>query len=116
MCVRVRENMFVYTRRIEEAEEHHWFEMRKMERLIQAKARERDDVCLPPPAPVFLDFCRVCSQSHTLVVKRLRWRPRICQQDEREGFNKNYQSTSVQLASAGADHTVKIFNINTLTL
>ncbi|MCJ8746241.1 hypothetical protein PDJAM_G00139520 [Pangasius djambal] len=56
------------------------------------------------------------SQSHTLVVKRLRWRPRVCQQDESEGLNKNHQSTSVQLASAGADHTVKIFNINTLTL
>lgn len=49
VCVREREHVYVYTRRIEEAEEHHWFEMRKMERLIQAKARERDeDVCLPP--------------------------------------------------------------------
>ncbi|KAI5621846.1 elongator complex protein 2 isoform X1, partial [Silurus asotus] len=54
------------------------------------------------------------SQSHTLVVKRLRWRPRVCQQEDTEVWN--HQSTSVQLASAGADHTVKIFNINTLAL
>ncbi|XP_027031416.2 elongator complex protein 2 isoform X2 [Tachysurus fulvidraco] len=58
-----------------------------------------------------------CSQSHTLVVKRLRWRPRVCQQDQSDDFDKNHQNTnSVQLASAGADNVVKIFNIDTLTL
>ncbi|TSK31449.1 Elongator complex protein 2 [Bagarius yarrelli] len=50
------------------------------------------------------------SQSHTLVVKRLCWRPRVYQQDP------DHRITSVQLASAGADHAVKIFNINTHTL
>ncbi|XP_051519316.1 elongator complex protein 2 [Myxocyprinus asiaticus] len=49
-------------------------------------------------------------QSHTLVVKRLRWRPRQGRagqdkEDENEG------QSWVQLASAGADHAVKIFNI-----
>ncbi|XP_054619533.1 elongator complex protein 2 [Dunckerocampus dactyliophorus] len=42
------------------------------------------------------------SQSHTMAVKRLRWRPRV--EDE--------EATSrVRLASAGADHAVKIFSI-----
>ncbi|XP_036372087.1 elongator complex protein 2 [Megalops cyprinoides] len=53
------------------------------------------------------------SQSHALTVKRLRWRPRAGragQEDENEG------AAWVQLASAGADHSVKIFNINRLAL
>uniref|UniRef100_A0A672IEB8 Elongator complex protein 2 n=1 Tax=Salarias fasciatus TaxID=181472 RepID=A0A672IEB8_SALFA len=49
------------------------------------------------------------SQSHTLAVKRLRWRPTAgraeCEVEDEE-------SSWVQLASAGADHSVKIFNIN----
>lgn len=70
-----------------------------------------------PSVTVFLDPSRACSQSHTLVVKRLRWRPRVYQQDRSDDFDKNHQNTnSVQLASAGADNVVKIFNIDTLTL
>nr|XP_057903342.1 elongator complex protein 2-like isoform X1 [Doryrhamphus excisus] len=42
------------------------------------------------------------SQSHTLAVKRLRWRP-IAEDEE--------ATSCVQLASAGADHAVKIFSI-----
>ncbi|XP_036422308.1 elongator complex protein 2 [Colossoma macropomum] len=59
------------------------------------------------------------SQSHTLVVKRLRWRPRAGQagqRDESECQSKSGHPAWVQLASAGADHAVKIFSINTLTL
>uniref|UniRef100_A0A8C1ECB8 Elongator complex protein 2 n=2 Tax=Cyprinus carpio TaxID=7962 RepID=A0A8C1ECB8_CYPCA len=46
-------------------------------------------------------------QSHTLTVKRLRWRPR----PGRAGHGGNEERAWVQLASAGADHVVKIFNI-----
>ncbi|XP_051948383.1 elongator complex protein 2-like isoform X2 [Xyrauchen texanus] len=51
----------------------------------------------------------VC-QSHTLVVKRLQWRPKQGRagQDDEDG---NEDRSWVQLASAGADHAVKIFNI-----
>ncbi|XP_072532176.1 elongator complex protein 2 isoform X2 [Salminus brasiliensis] len=60
------------------------------------------------------------SQSHTLVVKRLRWRPKAGQagrrRDKSECQSKSGHHAWVQLASAGADHAVKIFNINTLTL
>ncbi|XP_030644791.1 elongator complex protein 2 [Chanos chanos] len=53
------------------------------------------------------------SQSHTMTVKRLRWRPKAgcAGQEEERGEN-----AWVQLASAGADHSVKIFNINTQAL
>uniref|UniRef100_A0A8C3AMH6 Elongator complex protein 2 n=1 Tax=Cyclopterus lumpus TaxID=8103 RepID=A0A8C3AMH6_CYCLU len=44
-------------------------------------------------------------QSHALTVKRLRWRPR-----------PGRENSWVQLASASADHSVKIFNINKGTL
>ncbi|XP_055075443.2 elongator complex protein 2 [Misgurnus anguillicaudatus] len=53
-----------------------------------------------------------CSQSHTLVVKRLRWRPRMGRAEE----DGNQDQSWVQLASAGADHAVKIFNIKISTL
>ncbi|KAI4879565.1 hypothetical protein NFI96_012594 [Prochilodus magdalenae] len=59
------------------------------------------------------------SQSHTLVVKRLRWRPRAGQAGQRAGSKLESETSHpawVQLASAGADHAVKIFSINTLTL
>ncbi|XP_059365685.1 elongator complex protein 2 isoform X1 [Carassius carassius] len=46
-------------------------------------------------------------QSHTLTVKRLRWRPR----PGRAGHGGDEERAWVQLASAGADHVVKIFNI-----
>uniref|UniRef100_A0A3Q3LQ60 Elongator complex protein 2 n=1 Tax=Mastacembelus armatus TaxID=205130 RepID=A0A3Q3LQ60_9TELE len=46
------------------------------------------------------------SQSHALAVKRLRWRPRAGRSEIEE------KSSWVQLASASADHSVKIFNIN----
>ncbi|KAF1381537.1 hypothetical protein PFLUV_G00155020 [Perca fluviatilis] len=61
------------------------------------------------------------SQSHALRVKRLRWRPRTGRVGQ-ENHKKDGQtdgeseveeeSSWVQLASAGADHSVKIFNIN----
>uniref|UniRef100_A0A674DGQ7 Elongator complex protein 2 n=1 Tax=Salmo trutta TaxID=8032 RepID=A0A674DGQ7_SALTR len=57
------------------------------------------------------------SQSHSLTVKRLRWRPRAGragQGGEEEGRGEG--SSWVQLASAGADHSVKIFNINRLAV
>uniref|UniRef100_A0A8C1USF5 Elongator complex protein 2 n=1 Tax=Cyprinus carpio TaxID=7962 RepID=A0A8C1USF5_CYPCA len=47
------------------------------------------------------------TDSHTLTVKRLRWRPR----PGRAGHGGNEERAWVQLASAGADHVVKIFNI-----
>ncbi|TRY84309.1 hypothetical protein DNTS_025420 [Danionella cerebrum] len=55
------------------------------------------------------DFC----QSHTLVVKRLRWRPRPGRAGE--GGQEGNQAW-FQLASAGVDHAVKIFNINITAL
>ncbi|XP_077404393.1 elongator complex protein 2 isoform X2 [Vanacampus margaritifer] len=48
-------------------------------------------------------------QSHTLAVKRLRWRPRAGRAG-RAGVSE--ESAWLQLASAGADHAVKIFDIN----
>uniref|UniRef100_A0AAX7U815 Elongator complex protein 2 n=1 Tax=Astatotilapia calliptera TaxID=8154 RepID=A0AAX7U815_ASTCA len=48
------------------------------------------------------------SQSHTLAVKRLRWRPKT----GRAESEIEEESSWVQLASASADHSVKIFNIN----
>ncbi|XP_066530537.1 elongator complex protein 2 [Hoplias malabaricus] len=54
------------------------------------------------------------SQSHCLVVKRLRWRPRA--QSQHQSMSENDHHAWVQLASAGADYAVKIFNINTLIL
>ncbi|RXN05381.1 elongator complex 2 isoform X1 [Labeo rohita] len=52
-------------------------------------------------------LCSDQSQSHTLTVKRLRWRPR----PGRAGHSGKEERAWVQLASAGADHVVKIFNI-----
>uniref|UniRef100_A0A8C7GGE7 Elongator complex protein 2 n=1 Tax=Oncorhynchus kisutch TaxID=8019 RepID=A0A8C7GGE7_ONCKI len=61
------------------------------------------------------------SQSHSLTVKRLRWRPRAGRagqggEEEGEGSITAADSSWVQLASAGADHSVKIFNINRLAV
>ncbi|XP_042151141.1 elongator complex protein 2 isoform X1 [Oncorhynchus tshawytscha] len=61
------------------------------------------------------------SQSHSLTVKRLRWRPRVGRagqggEEEGEGSITAAGSSWVQLASAGADHSVKIFNINRLAV
>ncbi|XP_071776254.2 elongator complex protein 2 [Centroberyx gerrardi] len=68
------------------------------------------------------------SQSHALAVKRLRWRPRagragresssgVGAQGEKDGRSDGgngaeEESSWVQLASASADHSVKIFNVN----
>ncbi|XP_015227893.1 PREDICTED: elongator complex protein 2 [Cyprinodon variegatus] len=60
-------------------------------------------------------------QSHTLAVKRLCWRPRAgragLENSEMDGLSDTdrkleEKSSWVQLASASADHSVKIFNIN----
>ncbi|XP_072561842.1 elongator complex protein 2 [Paramormyrops kingsleyae] len=53
------------------------------------------------------------SQSHTLTVKRLRWRPRRGRAGHEDEAG---DSGWLQLASAGADHSVKIFNVNSLAL
>ncbi|XP_062846773.1 elongator complex protein 2 [Trichomycterus rosablanca] len=55
-------------------------------------------------------------QSHTLVIKRLCWRPLVHKQNGSECPNDSTHHAVVQLASAGADRAVKIFNINTLAL
>uniref|UniRef100_A0A8C5HEP3 Elongator complex protein 2 n=1 Tax=Gouania willdenowi TaxID=441366 RepID=A0A8C5HEP3_GOUWI len=62
------------------------------------------------------------SQSHSLAVKRLRWRPRAGRagqhccgtdgQTDRESQDKEEESSWLQLASASVDHSVKIFNVN----
>ncbi|XP_041932594.1 elongator complex protein 2 isoform X1 [Alosa sapidissima] len=61
------------------------------------------------------------SQSHTLPVKRLRWRPRAGragqqqqgeEEREEEEEEEEEEAAWVQLASAGDDHAVKIFNVN----
>ncbi|CAL1584564.1 unnamed protein product [Knipowitschia caucasica] len=62
------------------------------------------------------------SQSHCLAVKRLRWRPRAGRaghghrgevtQDEEKNRLTDSESSWAQLASASADHSVKIFSIN----
>ncbi|XP_031585140.1 elongator complex protein 2 [Oreochromis aureus] len=61
------------------------------------------------------------SQSHTLAVKRLRWRPKTGRAGRGNGKKDGQgdgeseieeESSWVQLASASADHSVKIFNIN----
>ncbi|KAF3707523.1 Elongator complex protein 2 [Channa argus] len=61
------------------------------------------------------------SQSHALAVKRLRWRPRAGRagrdHNKKDGQTDGKreikeESSWVQLASASADHSVKIFNIN----
>uniref|UniRef100_A0A669CKT8 Elongator complex protein 2 n=1 Tax=Oreochromis niloticus TaxID=8128 RepID=A0A669CKT8_ORENI len=60
-------------------------------------------------------------QSHTLAVKRLRWRPKTGRAGRGNGKKDGQgdgeseieeESSWVQLASASADHSVKIFNIN----
>lgn len=62
------------------------------------------------------------SQSHCLAVKRLRWRPRagraghghsgrVTQEEEKNG-QADSESSWAQLASASADHSVKIFSVN----
>lgn len=64
------------------------------------------------------------SQSHALAVKTLRWRPRAGRagQKSRTGGRAEKENETedesfwVQLASAGTDHSVKIFNINTRAL
>uniref|UniRef100_A0A8C5BV60 Elongator complex protein 2 n=1 Tax=Gadus morhua TaxID=8049 RepID=A0A8C5BV60_GADMO len=63
-------------------------------------------------------------QSHTLTVKRLRWRPRAGRAGQQgpgapsraRGEAGGEESCWLQLASAGADHAVKIFNVNRHTL
>lgn len=64
-------------------------------------------------------------QSHSLAVKRLRWRPRTGrvgrvnnkEDGQPDGESEVEEESSwVQLASASADHSVKIFNINKLAL
>ncbi|XP_054841402.1 elongator complex protein 2 isoform X2 [Eublepharis macularius] len=52
------------------------------------------------------------SQSHTLVVKRLSWRKHV----GRAGHDTPESNKWLQLASCGADHAVKIFNINRHTV
>ncbi|XP_031441816.1 elongator complex protein 2 isoform X2 [Clupea harengus] len=56
------------------------------------------------------------SQSHTLLVKRLRWRPRAGWAGQAgQGPEEEEEAAAaacVQLASAGDDHAVKIFNVN----
>ncbi|XP_072186030.1 elongator complex protein 2 isoform X1 [Excalfactoria chinensis] len=52
------------------------------------------------------------SQSHALAVKRLCWRHR----EGRAGHNDQNNSEWLQLASCGADHCVKIFNVNRFAL
>ncbi|CAL8296481.1 unnamed protein product [Lota lota] len=62
-------------------------------------------------------------QSHTLTVKRLRWRPRPGRAGQQNpgtaspagpeaGGAGEEESSWFQLASAGADHAVKVFNVN----
>ncbi|XP_035476834.2 elongator complex protein 2 [Scophthalmus maximus] len=64
-------------------------------------------------------------QSHALAVKRLRWRPRAGragrenntkEEETDEESEAEEKSSWVQLASASADHSVKIFNVNKLAL
>ncbi|XP_009585892.1 PREDICTED: elongator complex protein 2-like, partial [Fulmarus glacialis] len=52
------------------------------------------------------------SQSHALAVKRLCWRHHA----GRAGHNDQNSSEWLQLASCGADHCVKIFNVNRFAL
>ncbi|NXC17397.1 ELP2 protein, partial [Corythaeola cristata] len=52
------------------------------------------------------------SQSHALAVKRLCWRHHV----GRAGHNDQNSSEWLQLASCGADHCVKIFNVNRFAL
>ncbi|MGH0132748.1 UNVERIFIED_CONTAM: hypothetical protein FKN15_062273 [Acipenser sinensis] len=53
------------------------------------------------------------SQCHALAIKRLCWRPRV----GRAGHGDDSGNSAwLQLASAGADHCVKIFNVNRLAL
>ncbi|NWR14117.1 ELP2 protein, partial [Emberiza fucata] len=52
------------------------------------------------------------SQSHALAVKRLCWRHHA----GRAGHNDESSSKWLQLASCGADHCVKIFNVNRFAL
>ncbi|NXA55689.1 ELP2 protein, partial [Nothocercus julius] len=64
------------------------------------------------PEPASADWSKCVemdtSQSHALAVKRLCWRPR----EGRAGHDDNKSSKWLQLASCGADHCVKIFNVN----
>ncbi|KAJ7395086.1 elongator complex protein 2 [Pitangus sulphuratus] len=52
------------------------------------------------------------SQSHALAVKRLCWRRHA----GRAGHNDQNSSEWLQLASCGADHCVKVFNVNRFAL
>ncbi|XP_061110754.1 elongator complex protein 2 [Conger conger] len=53
------------------------------------------------------------SQSHALTVRRLRWRPRAGRAGQESGGEP---CGWVQLASAGADHAIKVFAVNRLAL
>ncbi|KAJ8273313.1 hypothetical protein GJAV_G00100150 [Gymnothorax javanicus] len=57
-------------------------------------------------------------QSHTLMIRRLRWRPRCGRAGTEEGDSEDseQQCSWVQLASAGADQAMKIFDVNRLAL
>ncbi|XP_074003066.1 elongator complex protein 2 isoform X4 [Numenius arquata] len=66
------------------------------------------------PAPADWTTCVEMdnSRSHALAVKRLCWRHHV----GRAGHNDQNSSEWLQLASCGADHCVKIFNVNRLAL
>lgn len=85
----------------------------KRERLVQ------HSVCICWMQQLFFGrkfvFLTPYSQSHTLVVKKLSWRPKVYS-DRSECPDRSIHHFVVQLASAGADHAVKIFNINTLAM
>ncbi|KAF0024761.1 hypothetical protein F2P81_023563 [Scophthalmus maximus] len=110
--------------------------------IVWGPCRLEDESVPPPnrikPCSSLLDvgdsatavaFCPVlCSdnrQSHALAVKRLRWRPRAGragrenntkEEETDEESEAEEKSSWVQLASASADHSVKIFNVNKLAL
>lgn len=85
-------------------------------------------ICLIPSKQYpLVSFDHTCfrRQSHSLAVKRLRWRPRTGrvgrvnnkEDGQPDGESEVEEESSwVQLASASADHSVKIFNINKLAL
>ncbi|TNN85813.1 Elongator complex protein 2 [Liparis tanakae] len=85
--------------------------------------------CFPGSHLVFMEteppHTRKSRQSHALTVKRLRWRPRPGRAGHQNnapdgqndgGSDVEDENSWVQLASASADHSVKIFNVNTRTL
>ncbi|XP_061752984.1 elongator complex protein 2 isoform X2 [Nerophis ophidion] len=56
------------------------------------------------------------SQSHSLAVKRLRWRPAVQKEQEGEEEEEEESGSRVQLASGGMDHALKIFHIHLKSL